>query len=175
MLRFCKDDKNGVGYIVVYDLSRFARNMLDQLSTEKELRGQGVRLESVVEPADDTAVGRMQRNMQAVWNQFDNEKRSKRTIVGMTQAARNGRFPFKAPIGYINVSQHRGQNLMPDAKGATYHKSVRIDGNWAAFKGGGSQAIECSWIYHALGSSALNSDLSKDAFESDLRWLGDDT
>jgi DNA invertase Pin-like site-specific DNA recombinase len=114
MLRYCKDVKNAVGYIVVYDLSRFSRNMLDQLATEKNLREAGIRLESVMEPTDDTAVGRWQRNMLAVNNQFDNDKRSERTIAGMTQAARIGRFPFKAPVGYINVSQQRGQNLIPD-------------------------------------------------------------
>jgi site-specific DNA recombinase len=116
MLSFCKDHKNGVGFIVVYDLSRFARNMLDQLDTERELRESGVRLESVMEPAEDTAAGRLHRNMLAAWHQFDNDRRSERTVAGMTQAAKRGRFPFKAPIGYINVSQHQGHNLIPDPK-----------------------------------------------------------
>ena len=59
MLRFCKDRNHAVGYIVVYDLSRFARNMLDQLHTEKELLNAGVRLESVMEPTDGSAFGRL--------------------------------------------------------------------------------------------------------------------
>jgi hypothetical protein len=93
--------------------------MLDQLSTEKDLLEAGVRVESVMEPTDDSAVGRWQRNMLAVWNQFDNDRRSERTVVGMTQSAKSGRFPFKAPIGYINVSQRQGHNLIPDAKTAS--------------------------------------------------------
>ena len=36
----------------------------------------------------------------------------------MTLATQLGRFPFKAPIGYINVSQKKGQNLIPDPKTA---------------------------------------------------------
>jgi len=118
MLLYCKDDKNAVGYIVVYDLSRFARNMFDQLATERDLREAGIRLESVLERTDDSAVGRWQRNMLAANHQLDNDRRSERTVAGMTQAALVGRFPFKAPIGYINVSQHRGQNLIPDPKTA---------------------------------------------------------
>ena len=118
MLRFCKNPKNAVGHIVVFDLSRFARNMLDQLGTEKDLLEAGVRVDSVTEPTDDSAVGKWQRNMLAVWNQFDNDRRSERTVAGMTQAAKVGRFPFKAPVGYINVSQHRGHNLIPDPKTA---------------------------------------------------------
>ena len=118
MLRFCKDPKSAVGRIVVYDLSRFARNMLDQLFTEKELKDVGIRLESVREPTEDTALGRLHRNTLAVYNQFDNDNRSERTVAGMTQAAKVGRFPFKAPIGYINVSQHRGHNLIPDPRTA---------------------------------------------------------
>ena len=118
MLRFCKDPKSAVGRIVVYDLSRFARNMLDQLFTEKELKDVGIRLESVREPTEDTALGRLHRNTLAAYNQYDNDNRSERTVAGMTQAAKVGRFPFKAPIGYINVSQHRGHNLIPDPKTA---------------------------------------------------------
>ena len=118
MIRFCEDRKNGVGYIVVYDLSRFARNMLDQLTMEDEMLQAGIRIESVLEPTENTAAGRWHRNLKAVWNQYDNEMRAERTIAGMTEAARRGRFPFKAPIGYINVSQHKGQNLIPDPKTA---------------------------------------------------------
>lgn len=124
MLQFCKDSNNGVGYIVVHDLSRFARNMWDQLSTEKELREKGVRLESVTEPGDDTAVGRWQRNMLAAWHQYDNDRRSERTVAGMTQAAKAGRFPFKGAVGYINLSQRRGHNLIQDAKTAPLIKKA---------------------------------------------------
>jgi site-specific DNA recombinase len=118
MLRFSKDPRNQVGCIVVYDLSRFARNMLDQLHTERELLESGVRLESVLEPGEDTAAGRLQRNMLGALHQFDNDRRSERTVAGMTQAAKAGRFPFKGPLGYINVSQRHGHNLIPDAKAA---------------------------------------------------------
>ena len=118
MLRFCKDKKNAVGYIIVYDLSRFARNMLDQLSTEKDLLESGVRLVSVLEPTEDSAAGRLSRNILAVMHQFDNDRRAERTVAGMTQGAKSGRFMFKAPIGYINVSQKQGKNLIPDPKTA---------------------------------------------------------
>jgi DNA invertase Pin-like site-specific DNA recombinase len=124
MLRFCKERKNAVGHLVVYDLSRFARNVLDQLDTERDLVKAGVRVESVMEQTDDTAAGKMTRNMHAVWNQYDNERRSERTVVGMTQAANAGKFPFKAPLGYINVSQHQGQNLIPDPKTAPLIKKA---------------------------------------------------
>ena len=118
MLQFCADTKNAVGYIVVYDLSRFARNMFDQLLTERQLLEHGVHVESVMEPAEDSAAGRFQRNMLASLHQFDNDRRAERTVTGMTQAAKMGRFPFKAPIGYLNVSSRRGRNLIPEPKTA---------------------------------------------------------
>lgn len=118
MMRFCKDPKNEVGHIVVFDLSRFARNMFDQLTMERELLESGVRIESVLEPTENTAAGRWHRNLKAVYNQYDNELKSERTITGMTEAARRGRFPFKAPLGYMNVSQRKGQNLIPEPKTA---------------------------------------------------------
>jgi site-specific DNA recombinase len=116
MLRFCKDSENAVGFLLVYDLSRFARSVADHVNTEAQLRDVGIRLESVTEPTEDSAWGRYQRNMLAVGHQFNNDHKSERTIEGMTESAKRGRFPFKAPIGYINVSQRRGQNLIPDPK-----------------------------------------------------------
>jgi len=118
MIQFCKEARNGIGHIVVYDLSRFARNMRDQLDTERELLEAGVRIESVKEPTEDSALGRWQRNMVAVQNQFENERRAERTVDGMTQAVKAGRFTFKAPLGYINVSQRHGHNLIADPKTA---------------------------------------------------------
>jgi site-specific DNA recombinase len=116
MIKFCKEPRNAIGYLVVHDLSRFARTVADQEATIIELKKAGVTLCSVMQPTEETANGRMYRNMTGVFNQYDNELKAEKTIIGMKQAANLGRFPFKAPLGYINVSAHTGRNLIPDAK-----------------------------------------------------------
>jgi site-specific DNA recombinase len=118
MLNFCKDAKHQVGYVVVHDLSRFSRNMGDQLITIAQLSSVGVVLRSVLENFDETPSGKLMRNVTGSFNQFENERKAERTILGMKQAAGMGRFPFKAPLGYINVSAHTGRNLIADPNSA---------------------------------------------------------
>jgi hypothetical protein len=92
--------------------------MIDQVVTIAELERLGVRVRSVTENIDDTPTGKLMRNVKGAFNQFENDEKADRTTVGMKQAAKLGRFPFKAPIGYINVSRNRGHNLIPDPKTA---------------------------------------------------------
>ncbi len=58
------------------------------------------------------------RNIYGAFNQFDNDRKAERTKLGMQRAASMGRFPFKAPLGYLNVSSQNGPNLIPDAERA---------------------------------------------------------
>lgn len=59
MLRFCRDPKNSVGWVVVYNLSRFARTMIDQVVTIAELERLGVGVRSCSENIDDTPTGKL--------------------------------------------------------------------------------------------------------------------
>ena len=47
LLKFCKEAKNRVEFVVVNDLSRFSPNMNDQILTMTALMGAGVRLRFV--------------------------------------------------------------------------------------------------------------------------------
>jgi site-specific DNA recombinase len=120
MLAFCKAKQNAVDFVIVHDLSRFSRDMGDQACVIAELESAGVHLRSVMENVDETAAGKLMRNMFGAVNQFDNDRKAERTKLGMKSAASMGRFPFKAPLGYLNVgSQNQtGANLIPDAERA---------------------------------------------------------
>ena len=120
MLAFCKAKQNAVQFVVVHDLSRFSRDMGDQACVIAELESAGVHLRSVMENVDETAAGKLMRNLFGAVNQFDNDRKAERTKLGMKSAASMGRFPFKAPLGYLNVSSQNqtGANLVPDAERA---------------------------------------------------------
>ena len=115
MLVHVTSAKGRIGYVIVHDLSRFARNMEDQVDVMSELRSVGVLVRSVMEDVDETAAGKMVSNMHGLMNQFFSDRNAERTKVGMEKSARIGRFPFKAPIGYSNVPAKRDTaNLIPD-------------------------------------------------------------
>jgi site-specific DNA recombinase len=118
MLRFCKAKQNAVDFVVVHDLSRFSRAMEDQVCVIADLDNVGVRLRSVMENVDETAAGKLMRNVYGAFNQFDNDRKAERTKLGMKRAASMGRFPFKAPLGYLNVSSQSSANLIPDPERA---------------------------------------------------------
>jgi len=119
MLAHIGAKKGKIGYVVVHDLSRFARNLENQVEVLTELRSRGVLLRSVMEDVDDTAAGKLMQNIHGTFNQFFSDRNAERTKVGMEKSARIGRFPFKGPIGYLNVRASRDRaNLIPDPERA---------------------------------------------------------
>jgi len=122
MLAFCKAHRREVGYVVVQDLSRFARNNRDQAQFISELTANGVKLCSVYEPnVDDTAAGKLAANIHGTFNQYFSDALSEKMKDRMRAAVMAGRFPWPAPIGYLNDSKTRtGANLIPDPERAPH-------------------------------------------------------
>ena len=105
MLAYCKAHRQ-VGYVVVQDLSRFARNNGDQAQFIAELGKHGVRLCSVDEPnVDDTAAGKLAANIHGTFNQYFSDALSEKMKDRMRAAVLAGRFPWPAPLGYLNNSR----------------------------------------------------------------------
>jgi site-specific DNA recombinase len=126
MLAFCKAHRREIGYVVVQDLSRFARNNRDQAQFISELTTNGVKLCSVYEPnVDDTAAGKLAANIHGTFNQYFSDALSEKMKDRMRAAVLAGRFPWPAPIGYLNDSRSRtGSNLIPDPERAPYIRKV---------------------------------------------------
>jgi site-specific DNA recombinase len=124
MLAFVTAKKNQVSYVVVHDMSRFSRQLEDQLSVIANLNSAGVKLRSVSENLDETAAGKLMGNIYGAFNQFDNDRKAERTKLGMQKAASVGRFPHQAPLGYLNVSSKSGANLIPDPERAPLVQKV---------------------------------------------------
>ena len=120
MLAYCKTHRREVGYVVVQDLSRFARNNGDQAQFIAELGNLGVKLCSVYEPnVDDTAAGKLAANIHGTFNQFFSDQLAERMKDRSRASALGGRYPWPAPISYLNDSRERtGANLIPDPERA---------------------------------------------------------
>ena len=113
LLEFCLSRKAKVELLVVYNLSRLARNVNDHVSLLMVLTKAGVQLRSVTEKIDETAIGQLMENILSVLAQFDNDQKAELTKAGMTAALRKGRWTHQAPLGYRTGSRD-GPSLVPD-------------------------------------------------------------
>ena len=105
--------------MVVYNLTRFAREKYDHFALRTHLKSLGISLRSSTEPIDDTSTGKRMEGVLAAFAQFDNDVRSDRTRAGMQAALELGRWTFVAPLGYLNAPKWSGKSLVPDPERAT--------------------------------------------------------
>ncbi len=118
LLTYCRLNKGRVHFVVVFNLTRFARDKYDHFALRSHLQSLGISLRSATEPIDDTSTGKLMEGVLAAFAQFDNDCRSDRTPAGMKAALELGRWVFLAPIGYLNAPRAMGKSLMPDPERA---------------------------------------------------------
>ena len=124
LLTFCRLNKGRVHFVVVFNLTRFARDKYDHFALRSLLQSLGISLRSATEPIDDTSTGKLMEGVLAAFAQFDNDCRSDRTRAGMKAALELGRWVFLAPIGYLNAPRAMGKSLMPDPERAPLVRRV---------------------------------------------------
>ena len=118
LLQYCRTNKGKVHFVVVFNLTRFAREKYDHFALRAHLKSLGISLRSATEPIDDTATGKLMEGVLAAFAQFDNDVRSDRTKAGMRAALELGRWTFLAPIGYLNAPRWSGKSLVEDPERA---------------------------------------------------------
>jgi site-specific DNA recombinase len=118
LLTFCRLNKGRVHFVVVFNLTRFARDKYDHFALRSHLQSLGISLRSATEPIDDTSTGKLMEGVLAAFAQFDNDVRSDRTRAGMKAALELGRWVFLAPIGYLNAPRSMGKSLVHDPERA---------------------------------------------------------
>jgi site-specific DNA recombinase len=118
LLQFCRKNKGFVQFVVVFNLTRFAREKYDHFALRAHLKSLGISLRSATEPIDDTSTGKLMEGVLAAFAQFDNDVRSERTRGGMKAALELGRWTFLAPLGYLNAPRATGKSLIPDPERA---------------------------------------------------------
>lgn len=119
MISAAKQKNPPFQYILVWKLSRFARNREDSIIYKKLLRKHGVEVVSINEQIDDTPSGKLLEGIIEVIDEFYSANLSHDTIRGMKENARrgyiNGSIP---PFGYkkkrVRVGNHDKYKLEPD-------------------------------------------------------------
>lgn len=120
MLRYCKENAKKVDAVLVYKIDRLTRKNEDYYSLRGFFTALGIEFVSVSEPVQDDAVGRFVAGMFANVAQLDNDMRSERCRNGMKEAIRNGRYVWKAPLGYQNTIVNGKKNIAPEEPQARF-------------------------------------------------------
>jgi site-specific DNA recombinase len=121
MLRYCKAARGQVGYVVVENLSRFARNLLDQALAISVLNERGVCLRSTYESnIDETSAGKLATSLFGAINQFFSDSHSERQRDRALQHASAGRFLWCAPVGYVYERGKSGARIVRDPERAPF-------------------------------------------------------
>lgn len=111
MLAFLGKGKPAVDHVVVFRIDRLSRNQLDFYLLRQAFEKHGVRLVSAREEIDgaDSISSMIVETFSVLQAQVDNLIRAGRAKTGMTEAARRGRWVWKAPIGYRHAMHVNGR------------------------------------------------------------------
>lgn len=125
MLAYLSKHPN-VGYVIVYALSRFARNRYDDAVTMMALKQMGVQLVSATEKnLDDSPAGRLMHGMLAVINEYQVDQNGADIKYKMGQkVTKHGGTISRAKLGYLNETVrfdgHKVNTIAVDPERARY-------------------------------------------------------
>ena len=114
-LEYCAANATKVGALVVYDLSRFARDAGDQIRVREQLSRVGIRLTSVALDIYNDAHGGLVSGILGTTSEFVSRLSGEKISRCMAEVARRGGWPWRAPLGYRNGRDQAGGKIVePD-------------------------------------------------------------
>lgn len=126
LLRFCSDKKQNIRAVIIYKIDRLSRNTDDYSQLRILLKRYGVEIKSTSEYFENTPAGRFMENIIANVAQFDNDVRTERSVGGMKEAAREGRYVWVAPVGYINQKVDGKATIVQTSKAELVKKAFEL-------------------------------------------------
>ena len=123
---YCADKKNAIQALIINRVDRLSRNVYDYGSIKISLQKTGVEIKSTSENLEDTPTGRFLENILANVAQLDNENRADKCSNGMKDAVRDGRYVWKAPLGYRNVRVNGKATIAPDEMASLVKESFEM-------------------------------------------------
>ncbi len=108
MIAAVAKDKD-INIILVYSFDRFSRAGMEAMMTKAYLKTKGIYVVSATQPTDpDSASGEFMENIIFLFNQFENNLRRDKAVMGMTECIKRGEWYGKPPLGYDHkkVNKH---------------------------------------------------------------------
>jgi site-specific DNA recombinase len=103
LIKYAVQNKKKLSALIIWKFDRLARNLGDQIELLRSFNSMGIMVLSATENNEDSSFGNFIRNVMGSVNQFENDVRRDRTINGMQQAVKEGRWCWKGPTGYRNT------------------------------------------------------------------------
>ena len=94
--------------VIVYDISRLARDEGDAMALFGQINEVGAKLESVSENIDATPAGRLLYAVMSAVNAFRSRGDAEKVRMGLQRKHEAGGTPGVAPLGYLNVTEMVG-------------------------------------------------------------------
>ncbi|TAK04050.1 hypothetical protein EPO34_02745 [Patescibacteria group bacterium] len=102
--------------VLVHRVDRLIRNHYEYGLLVEQL---GLRVLSVVEPAEDSAAGRLQHGVSVVMAKYHSDNLSQEVVKGLRAKFEAGGCVTKAPVGYKNVTRTRTEKAKVIVDGKT--------------------------------------------------------
>lgn len=101
-----EDSKKGLfSAVIVHKLDRFSRNVYDSLISKATLSKNGVKLESVTEPLEDTPESRLLEGILTCINAYYSENLGREAMKGLKEVAYKGLSTASPALGYDVVDR----------------------------------------------------------------------
>lgn len=123
MLKFVRNRKNDIRYVVFYAYDRFSREGGKAIVTKEQLKQLGIIVKSATMPIDTSnPLGEGMEDMQLVFAKMENDVRRKRCIDGMKAKLKDGHWCGPAPVGYQWIN---GKIVLEPKKAALIKKAFK--------------------------------------------------
>ena len=120
LIQYSIKNKKKLSALIIWKLDRLARNLYDQLELMKHFSQLNIRVLSATENNEKSSEGNLSRNMIGCFSQYENDVKSERTINGMKQAVKEGRWCWPAPIGYSNAKDKAEKPILMQNEDSKY-------------------------------------------------------
>lgn len=165
--------------ILVWKLSRFARNREDSIIYKSLLRKRGIQVISINEPVEDTPSGKLLEGIIEVIDEFYSANLSQDVLRGLRENASRGFYNGgRPPYGYIRVKVKDGTTsrtkLEPDSKTAPITRRIFRE----CLAGKGLKAIARSLNADGIssmtgkkwGATSIEKILHNEAYTGTMVW-----
>ena len=179
MIALAKTKQSPFEAILVWKLSRFARNREDSVIYKSLLRKHGVQLFSINEPVEDTPAGKLLEGVIEVIDEFYSANLAQDVLRGQRENAGRGFYNGgRPPYGYTRVKVKDGATLRtklgPDPKAAPIVQRIFRE----CLGGNGLKAIARSLNADGIasgtgkkwGATSIEKILHNEAYSGTLVW-----
>ena len=98
LLTFCRLNKGCVHFVVVFNLTRFARDKYDHFALRSHLQSLGISLRSATEPIDDTSTGKLMERSTVDRPAFDARSLDERQAYQRSYERRSATSPRRRSV-----------------------------------------------------------------------------